>query len=455
MSPLSRGEIIDRIAMGESLRGVNLVRMDLSLLDLSRADFAEANLRMANLAHSDLRDARLTGSFLSGAVLNHCNLTGTNFVESSMIGAAFVGADLSRADLSGADLTGANLQDADLRGAYMIGTFLNETDLSGARLKGAYIRMAQMAGSTLTGAVLEGADLSYTDLSGARLEGANLMGANLMGANLLASTLAGCNLRGADLTGATLRGCNLTGAKLRDIKFVGVKLEDAWAEWVDLGVDDRNEDRALLEEAFVGIIGKPIAQVLIEGRVSDDVWAVILAHLCEFQAANPEHISVRLRGIHQGISSSAFYLEAKNEMSLAAYLAEFAGIMGQGADEFFEKLAATITDESVQESMGGNGGGASAFGLPGLNVLSSGELPPLVTREHQAARFEAMQRTTFWNSDKAFLILTSQRQIWLEATSNPALTLRPPHGSAVGVDLVRGHFVADDHRRNRTLTNSR
>jgi uncharacterized protein YjbI with pentapeptide repeats len=455
MSPLSRGEIIDRIAVGESLRGVNLVRMDLSLLDLSRADFAEANLRMANLAHSDLRDARLTGGFLSGAVLNHCNLTGANLVESSMIGAAFVGADLSRADLSGADLTGANLQDAELAGAYLVGTFLNETDLSGAMLKGAYIRMAQMAGSTLTNAVLEGADLSYTDLSGARLDGCNLMSANLTGANLSASTLAGCNLRGADLTGATLRGCNLTGAKLRDIKFTGVKLDDAWADWVDLGVDDRNEDRALLEEAFVGIIGKPLAQVLIEGRVSDDVWAVILAHLCEFQTANPEHASVRLRGIHQGISSSAYYLEAESEMSLATYLAEFAGIIGQGADEFFEKLASTIADESAQGAVSGNGATGPAFSLPGLSALPSTNLPSSFNKEQQAARFEAMQRTTFWKSDKAFLILTGQRQIWLEATSNPALTLRPPHGSAIGIDLVRGHFIADDHRRNRTLTNSR
>ena len=51
-------------------------------------------------------------------------------------------------------------------------------------------------------------------------------------------------------------------------------------------------------------------------------------------------------------------------------------------------------------------------------------------------------------------IISLPISIWLEATSNPALTLRPPHGSAVGIDLVRGHFIADD-RRNRTLTSSR
>jgi hypothetical protein len=53
------------------------------------------------------------------------------------------------------------------------------------------------------------------------------------------------------------------------------------------------------------------------------------------------------------------------------------------------------------------------------------------------------------------LILTGNRQIWLEATSNPSLTLRPPHGSAVGVDLVRGHFVTDEVRRSKTLAGTR
>src|SRR6185503_1468467 len=153
---------------------------------------------------------------------------------------------------------------------------------------------------------------------------------NLTGANLSASTLVGSNLRGANLTGAVLQGCNMTGAKLRDITFAGAKLDDAWAEWINLGVDDRNEDRASLEEAFTGILSKPMAQVLVEGRVGDDVWAVIMVHLREFQITHPNHSDVRLKGIHQGIGSSALYLEAEHELSIAAYLAEFADIIGKG-----------------------------------------------------------------------------------------------------------------------------
>ncbi|HJQ23505.1 MAG TPA: pentapeptide repeat-containing protein [Blastocatellia bacterium] len=430
---------------------MNLVRADLSTLDLSRADFVEANLRMAVLSRADLRDARLTGCFLSGAVLNEVNLVGANLVEASLIGATLIGSDLSRADLSGADLTGANLQCAELAGAYLVGTFLNETDLTGANLSNAYVRMAQMAGANLSGAMLEGVDLSYTDLSGVRLDGSCLQGANLTGANLSASTLTRANLRGAILSGATLRGCNLTGAKLRDIQFAGVKLDDAWADWVDLGIDDHNEDRALLEEAFVGIIGKPMAQVLIEGRISDEVWAVMLAHLCEFQITHPSQADVRLKGIHQGLSSSALYLEAENVMSLAAYLAEFADIIGKGSVELFERLAAAVAD-SKERGNGHPSPSASVTTAP-LTPASPSEFNhPL---QELAARVELLQHTNFWTSDKALLVLTGHRQIWLEATSNPTLTLRPPHGATLGIDLIRGHFITDDLRRNRATVSSR
>lgn len=456
MPQLSRGEILDRVTLGESLRGVNLVRADLSACELSRADLAEANLRMADLSRADLTEARLMGCFLSGATLNGAILVGASLVESSMIGATLLGADLSRADLSGADLTGASLQSADLTGAYLVGTFLNETDLSGANLTGAYIRMAQMAGANLSGGMLEGADLSYADLSGVRLDGCSMVGANLSGANLSASTLTGCDLRGADLTGADLRGCNLTGARVRDMKFAGVKLDDAWAEWVDLSVKAGDEQRASLEEAFVGMIGKPIAQVLVDGRVGDEVWAIVLAHLCEFQIMHPRHADVRLKAIHQGISSSALYLEAERELSLAAYLAEMADILGKGSVELFERLAAVDGDPKGPSLEAGidvlnSTSLSSLFGGAAQSSAgqSNGSRGP---SGHAQLRMEALQCTPFWASDKAFAILTGGRQVWLEATSNPSLTLRPPHGSAIGIDLVRGHFVTDDPRKSKIGT---
>ncbi|HLG16897.1 MAG TPA: pentapeptide repeat-containing protein [Blastocatellia bacterium] len=445
MSQLSRAEIIDRAAAGESLRGVNLMRADLSGLDIPRIDLTEANLRMADLSRANLRESRLTGCSLSGATLEHANLMGSNLVEASLIGVTLRAADLSRADLSGADLTGANLEGAQLLGAYLVGTYLNETDLRGANLSAAYMRMGQLSGSNLKGALLEAADLSNADLPSVRLDEGCLIAANLAGANLSASSLMGCDLRGADLRGADLRGCNLTGARLHGVKFDGVRLDDAWAEWVDIGADDAEDERAPLEEFFAGLLGKPTAQILIEGVVGDDVWAVILGHLSAFHLAHPEYSHLRLKTIQQGTTSAALYLEAENEISLVAYLSEFADIMGQGSVELFEQLATAVAERPDTLA------GVLSAGQP---VLRRGAGDYLVLGDSAAWVAESLQQSSLWTSEKAIVILTGDRRIWMQASSSKTLTIRPPHGFTAGIPVVRGRFVTEESRRTQAPVDS-
>ena len=300
-----------------------------------------------------------------------------------------------------------------------------------------------MAGSNLTGATLDGADLSYTDLSGVRLDECSLVSANLTGANLSASTLTGCNLRGADLTGVDLTGCNLTAAKLHDVRCAGVKLADAWAEWVDISQDGLEEERASLHDVFIGILGRPLAQILIEGRVTDEVLAALLVHLSAFQAARPTESDVTLRAIHQGSNSSAIYLEAEHELSLAAYLIELAELAGKGSSELFEKLSEALADLN-ESSLVTPALSASEADVPRIRTGSLESAPTRIVRA-----IATLKASSFSSSEKSFLILTGNRQPWLEATSNPALTIRPPHGVAIGVDLIRGHFVIEDRRKNR------
>jgi uncharacterized protein YjbI with pentapeptide repeats len=414
---------------------------------------------MADLSRADLRDVKLTGSHLSGATLTKANLAGANLVEASMIGATLKGSELSRADLSGADLTGANLDEAKLAGTYLVGAYLNETSFGGADLSGAYIRMAQLTGSNFSAAQLECADLSQANLSGVRLDGAVLVNSNLAGASLAGSYLAGCDLRGATLSGADLSGCNLTGARLSGISFEGVKLHDAWAEWVDLSEDGSASVRASLEEAFAEIMGKPMAQILLEGQVADEVWAELISHLSEFQLTHRRYSDVRLRGIQQGFSASVLYLEADHEMSIAAYLAEMADIIGKGSVELFEKLGAMVPagrDGDYREAgvpVGALQDGSAAICLSDTHLQATGAAtldrepaPELeddrIDRDGTAsARIEALQRTYFWQCEKAFAILTGDRRVWFEAASNDQLTLRPPHGIVTGIDLIRGHFM--------------
>jgi uncharacterized protein YjbI with pentapeptide repeats len=421
-------------------------------MDLTRIDLTGANLRMADLSRSDLKEAKLTNCSLSGATLNQTNLVGSNLVEASLIGVLLKEADLSRADLSGADLTGANLEGSRLEGAYLVGAFLNETDLTKADLTSAFVRMAQMAGSILTGAILDGADLSQTDLSGVRFDGCSMVGTIFSGANLSASTLSNCDLRNADLSGVDLSGCNLTGAKLSGIKFNGVKLNDTWAEWVNLSVDGQGEDRATLTHVFAGMLSKPVGQILVQGRVSDDAWALILSHLCEFRSSHSGSADVRLKAIQQGVSSSALYLEASNESSLVDYFSEFAKIMGRGSAELLEKLETLSPGEKDgrQRQGSGNGRAAPSF-LSAQNPLDQALNleDPLDLRASSHA--EAMQATDFWPAEKALVILTGDRKVWIESASSESLTLRPPHGSTMGVDLIRGRFVTEESRRQQPI----
>ena len=442
MPGLSRGEILDRVAGGESLRRASLMRADLSDLELVQIDLTEANLRMADLTYSDLREARLTRSSLSGANLNGVNLVGANMVEASLIGANLSGADLSRADLSGADLTGATLEDAQLLGAYLVGAFLNEADLSRANLSGAYVRMARMGGTNLGGAIMEGADLSQADLSGVHLDGCCLISANLAGADLSSSTLTYCDLRGADLSGANLSGCNLTGAKLRGVKSHGAKLDDIWAEWVNIG-SGGNEERASLEDVFGGRMGKPLAQMLVEGSIDDKVWVVLLAHLCKFQMMHPRYADVKLKAIRQNANASALYLEADQELSLAAYLFELAGITGKGHKELADKLIETFSDQ-IQIGLKSNG--SALRSLPTL-ARSEDTAPRKISGSTASSDIEALKHTAFWNSEKAFAILTSSRCVCFEAASNETLTIRSPHSFNPGIELIQGHFVSNSIRR--------
>lgn len=414
MAHLSREEALARAASTKDLREANLMRADLSSANLAGADLSKANLRVANLDRADLRKSKLNLAHLSGASLKEARLIEASLIEASLIGASLMKADLSRADLSGADLTGANLEGAALPGAYLIGTFLSEARLLGANLSGAYMRMARLSGSDLREATLEGADLSNADLSDVKLSNSSLVGANLSSANLSYSHLAGCDLSGADLTGANLSGCDLTGAKLCGIKFAGAILEDAWAEWVDIG----GSNRASLEEAFPGITGKPIAAVLIEGRISNEAWAALLSHLCYFQVTHPQRSDIRLKSLGQGINSSALHLEADSEATLLAYFAELADIVGKGSAQLFEKL-----------------------GQVAAELGSEWEAYLNFDRSLSSPYAEALERTDFWKREKGFVILTADRKIFLEAVSSESLALLPPRSTIASFKILNGRFV--------------
>jgi Pentapeptide repeats (8 copies) len=93
--------VVERLAAGRRLHGLDLASADLHGLDLRGAPLAALDLRGANLRGAVLAGARLAAARLDGADLSDADLTG---------------ADLGRADLTGASLAGARLEGAVLTG---------------------------------------------------------------------------------------------------------------------------------------------------------------------------------------------------------------------------------------------------------------------------------------------------------------------------------------------------
>lgn len=180
-----------------SLRGADLIGVDLSEALLGRAILKETNLSNAYLVKANLREADLSGSILRDADLRDADLVKANFYM---------------ANLSGAILRLAGLIGADLRRAYLIEADLSNAILDGAKLEGAHLDGANLSKTELSKAKLIKADLSNANLRGANLFDADLSGANLSGANLTETNFVKACLVGADLSLANLSGADITDA---------------------------------------------------------------------------------------------------------------------------------------------------------------------------------------------------------------------------------------------------
>lgn len=130
---MNRGELLDRLKAGESLR-----EMDLTDADPLYSDFEGADLTGADLSRTEVPAgvtgktwpygfaesyraprwrARFSGATLDGATLDRIVGWKGDFRGASLRDASMVEADLSDADFRGADLRGADLSGARIEGA--------------------------------------------------------------------------------------------------------------------------------------------------------------------------------------------------------------------------------------------------------------------------------------------------------------------------------------------------
>lgn len=245
-----RGEVLARLARGESLAqwdftGARFAGIDLSGADLTGAWLEAADLRGAVFTGAKLGGAVLAHARLDGAVLAGADLTGANLGAASVAGAVFDQALARGAILSSVDLADSSWRRADLTGAEITDLSPARADFARAKLSGLMLRRLDLRSVTLAGADLSGAMLIECDLSGTNLAAAtldrtlftqcSLRGAALPRASVRTSVFAqGCDLTAVDLTEATLIGTNLRGQVLRSARLAGAVLDGADLSEADL-----------------------------------------------------------------------------------------------------------------------------------------------------------------------------------------------------------------------------
>ena len=111
--------LLSKAAANESLRNINLSKVDLRDAELARIDLSGANLTRADLSNSNLFDTNL----------NKAELLGSNLFQADLTSANLTGSDLTRSCLRNARLWHANLENATL-----IEADLDQCDLWNARL---------------------------------------------------------------------------------------------------------------------------------------------------------------------------------------------------------------------------------------------------------------------------------------------------------------------------------
>ncbi|PTN36720.1 DUF2169 domain-containing protein [Desulfonatronum sp. SC1] len=244
--PLTREEVMDRHARGESLSGAILSGVDLSNLDLTGAD----------LTMTQLTKTKFTKTILDKAVMIKCMAGETDFSGASLRGADLGRAVLRKASFAGADLQGVRIQQAvfresDLSAANLSGmdaemAVIEKSKLKGARLDSANLRMCILADTDLTGATFAKASMARCLVNRCVLDRATFREATLnrtmfqacrgekvvfSGANMdHARTAKQTDFSGADLTGASLRQASLRDTDFHGASFAGANLDEAIVE---------------------------------------------------------------------------------------------------------------------------------------------------------------------------------------------------------------------------------
>ena len=344
---LDRSTLEHKIASGESLVEVDLVRARLKGIKL-----AGQNLHKARLAGADLEGADLTGANLSGADLS---------------GARLGGADLSGADLSGVDLRRARMRGTRLVGVNLSGARLARVDLSEVTLGNADLGKADLTEvvfsnleltdlkfgeAVLVRAILDGVKLTRVDFTGADLDEAYLERAQLEDVQLVSTRMGRANLVRARLTRVTLHHTLLVEADLAEVVFkestlTEVDLTSAIFDQADLAgaIFERCKVEGADLQGVTGLTQEQLTTFKAQGAI---VGVLALGKLLSSLASH--HVVRWMGGVLAVVALAGFlfYYSRASQQPIEAVLARAAELRRER--NFVEALG--LYDELLGQSQG-------------------------------------------------------------------------------------------------------
>lgn len=259
MKPLTKRQILKRLAKGKNFSGAFL----------KYAELRECDLFQANFFRADLEGADLEGADCGRAQFLEANLEGANLVDALCSEAYFEDANLYRADLESSDLRRADLKGANLRDANLARTCLERVDLE----------RVQAAGATFSQALLYKADLTKANLSFCHAEDALFIGATMTEALLKGGDFRNCNFSGANLENADFENADLRGALFSSANLAGVLMDGCRldrcvidkgnypgmsARWIDLSLDGDGSERYEFRDREISGLFRQASGIVIE-----------------------------------------------------------------------------------------------------------------------------------------------------------------------------------------------
>jgi len=154
---LTREQVEQHIAAGDSLNGSNLEGLELSGMALPGVNLEGARLAGASFDRADLTGATFSGADLTGASLRDAELSGADFTRADLTRAT-----LDRANLRDAVLYRAILREASLRQANLFRGILEQADARDADFSEANLYEAYFVDALTGGARADRANLTHT-----------------------------------------------------------------------------------------------------------------------------------------------------------------------------------------------------------------------------------------------------------------------------------------------------